>query len=84
MDRRNVLKATGATMIASQLPAQGATGNWDRAKLAQAADLMNGWIADGRVQGAGLRLRIIRVEVRRLRLAQPKERLVGQGRVFLR
>jgi CubicO group peptidase (beta-lactamase class C family) len=56
MNRRDILKATGTTMIASQLPAQGATatGNWDRAKLAQAAELMNGWIADGRVRGASI------------------------------
>ncbi len=43
-------------MIASQLPAQAATGmgNWDKAKLDQAARLMGGWIADGRVQGASI------------------------------
>src|SRR5262249_47923143 len=45
---------TGATMIASQLPAQAAAGNWDRAKLDQAASVMEGWIADGRVQGASI------------------------------
>jgi CubicO group peptidase (beta-lactamase class C family) len=58
MNRRDILKATGATMIASQLPVQGAikaaTGNWDRAKLDQAAGVMERWIADGRVQGASI------------------------------
>jgi CubicO group peptidase (beta-lactamase class C family) len=54
MNRRDILKATGATMIASQLPAKAATGNWDRTKLDQAAALMDGWIADGRVQGASI------------------------------
>jgi CubicO group peptidase (beta-lactamase class C family) len=52
MNRRDILKATGATMIASSLPAQAAT--WDKAKLEQAAKLMDGWIADGRVQGASI------------------------------
>jgi CubicO group peptidase (beta-lactamase class C family) len=54
MNRRDILKATGATMIASQLPAAAATGNWDRAKLDQAAKVMDGWITDGRVQGASI------------------------------
>src|SRR5665213_2018185 len=58
MNRRDILKATGATMIASQLPAQAAPrmgeGRWDRAKLDQAAKVMDGWIADGRVQGASI------------------------------
>jgi CubicO group peptidase (beta-lactamase class C family) len=54
MNRRDILKATGASMIASQLPAQAAPGNWDRAKLDQAAAVLDGWIADGRVQGASL------------------------------
>jgi CubicO group peptidase (beta-lactamase class C family) len=58
MNRRDILKATGATMIASQLPTQSAmaaaSGGWDKAKLDQAATLMDGWIADGRVQGASL------------------------------
>jgi CubicO group peptidase (beta-lactamase class C family) len=57
MNRRDALKATGASMIASQLPAQAADmgkGGWDRAKLAQAAKMMAGWIADGRVQGASI------------------------------
>jgi CubicO group peptidase (beta-lactamase class C family) len=52
MNRRDILKATGATMIASSLPAQAAS--WDKAKLEQAAKLMDGWIADGRVQGASI------------------------------
>ena len=52
MNRRDILKATGATMIASSLPAQAAV--WDKAKLEQAAKLMDGWIADGRVQGASI------------------------------
>jgi CubicO group peptidase (beta-lactamase class C family) len=55
MHRRTMLKATGAMMIASQLPAQ-AAGSWDRAKLGQAASLMESWIADGRVQGAAIRV----------------------------
>src|SRR5215510_4962653 len=54
MNRRDLLKTTGAAMIASQLPAQAAAGNWDRAKLDQAASVMQGWIADGRVQGASI------------------------------
>jgi CubicO group peptidase (beta-lactamase class C family) len=57
MNRRDILKATGASMIASQLPAQAAevgTGNWDRAKLDQAAKLMDDWVGDGRVQGASI------------------------------
>ena len=53
MNRRNVLITTGASMIASQLPAQ-AAGPWDRAKLEQAAKVMADWIADGRVQGASI------------------------------
>jgi len=55
MNRRDILKATGAVMVSSQLPAQAATaGNWDRAKLDQAAKVMADWIADGRVQGASI------------------------------
>ncbi len=54
MNRRDILTATGASMIASQLPAAAATGNWDRAKLNQAAGVLESWIADGRVQGASL------------------------------
>lgn len=53
MNRRDILKATGASMIASSLPAQAAPG-WDKVKLEQAAKLMDGWIADGRVQGASI------------------------------
>ena len=56
MNRRDMLKTAGATMIASQMPqvANAATANWDRAKLEQAARLMQGWIGDGRVQGASI------------------------------
>ena len=56
MNRRDILKTAGATMIASQMPqaANAATANWDRAKLDQAAKLMESWIADGRVQGASI------------------------------
>jgi CubicO group peptidase (beta-lactamase class C family) len=57
MNRREILITTGAAMIATQLPAQGAvaaTGGWDRTKLEQAASVMQGWIADGRVQGASI------------------------------
>jgi CubicO group peptidase (beta-lactamase class C family) len=41
-------------MISTQLPAHAAPANWDRAKLEQAAMVMQGWIADGRVQGASI------------------------------
>jgi CubicO group peptidase (beta-lactamase class C family) len=54
MNRRDILKATGATMIASGLRAQAATGNWDKAKLEQAAGVMAEWIKDGRVEGASI------------------------------
>jgi CubicO group peptidase (beta-lactamase class C family) len=54
MNRRDILKATGATMLASQLPARAATGGWDKAKLDQAAAVMADWIKDGRVEGASL------------------------------
>ena len=54
MNRRDILKATGATMLASQLPAQAATGGWDKAKLDQAAAVMADWIKDGRVEGASI------------------------------
>jgi len=55
MNRRDILKGAGASMIASQLPAQAAApGHWDRAKFEQAAKVMADWIADGRVQGASI------------------------------
>lgn len=55
MNRRNMLKTAGATMIASQMPqAANAAANWDRAKLDQAAKVMEAWIGDGRVQGASI------------------------------
>ena len=54
MNRRDLLKTTGAAMISSQLPAHAAPANWDRAKLEQAAKVMQSWIADGRVQGASI------------------------------
>ncbi len=54
MNRRDILKATGATMIAGSLPAQAATGNWDKAKLEQAAAVMADWIKDGLVEGASI------------------------------
>ena len=56
MNRRDMLKAAGATMIASQMPgvARAATGGWDTAKLEQAAGVMTSWVADGRVQGASI------------------------------
>ena len=54
MNRRDILKATGATMIAGSLPAQAATGGWDKAKLDQAAAVMADWIKDGRVEGASI------------------------------
>ena len=46
-----MLTGAGAAMIAT--PAM-ATGGWDTAKLNQAAKVMDGWIADGRVQGASI------------------------------
>jgi CubicO group peptidase (beta-lactamase class C family) len=58
MDRRDMLKASGAAMIANALPAAAAPqigkGGWDRAKLDQAAAVMAGWIKDGRVAGASI------------------------------
>ena len=54
MNRRDILKSTGALMIASQMPAQAANGHWDLAKLGQAAALLESWTRDGRVQGASL------------------------------
>ena len=58
MDRRDVLKASGAAMIATSLPAAAAPkmgeGGWDRAKLDQAAAVMADWIKDGRVAGASI------------------------------
>ena len=46
-----MLAGAGATMIAGQAQA---AGSWDSGKLNQAAKLMDGWIADGRVQGASI------------------------------
>ena len=54
MNRRDLLKTTGAAMISSPLPAHAASANWDGGKLEQAATMMQGWIADGRVQGASI------------------------------
>lgn len=54
MDRRDILKATGATMIASALPAEAAAGNWDKSRLEQAAAVMADWVKDGRVEGASI------------------------------
>jgi CubicO group peptidase (beta-lactamase class C family) len=54
MNRRDILMATGATMIASQLPARAAGANWDKAKLEEAAAVMADWIKDGRVAGASI------------------------------
>ena len=52
MNRRDML--TGATaMIATPALAQRAD-KWDTAKLDEAAKVMDGWIADGRVQGASI------------------------------
>ena len=51
MNRRDMLTGAAA-MIAT--PAIAATGNWNTAKLNEAAKLMDGWIADGRVQGASI------------------------------
>jgi CubicO group peptidase (beta-lactamase class C family) len=54
MDRRQMLTATGAALIAT--PARAA---WNKAKLEDAAKVMDGWIADGRVQGASIAVRQI-------------------------
>jgi CubicO group peptidase (beta-lactamase class C family) len=54
MNRRDILKATGATMIAGPLSAQAATENWDKSRLEQAAGVMADWIKDGRVEGASI------------------------------
>ena len=54
MNRRDILTATGAALVASQLPARAAAGNWDRARLEQAASVMADWIKDGRVEGASI------------------------------
>lgn len=58
MDRRDMLKASGAVMIATSLPAAAGPkmgeGGWDRAKLDQAAAVMADWIKDSRVAGASI------------------------------
>lgn len=54
MNRRDLLKTTGATMIANPFKAHAATATWDKTKLEQAASLMGDWIKDGRVQGASI------------------------------
>src|SRR5689334_11008698 len=54
MNRRDLLKATGAVMISSPAHAAPIAGNWDRGKLEQAAKVMTDWVADGRVQGASI------------------------------
>ena len=51
MNRRDMLMTAGAAMMTTPAAAK---GGWDMAKLKQAADLMDGWIADGRVQGASI------------------------------
>jgi CubicO group peptidase (beta-lactamase class C family) len=51
MNRRDMMTGAAA-MIAT--PAAAAAGSWDTAKLDQAAKVMDGWIADGRVQGASI------------------------------
>jgi len=54
MDRRTMLKTVGAAMMTSQMPARAATGNWNVAKLEQAAAVMTSWVQDGRVLGASI------------------------------
>ena len=51
MDRRQLLTGAGAAMMI--VPAK-AAGSWDNAKLKQAAQAMDPWIADGRVAGASI------------------------------
>lgn len=52
MDRRTLLAATGAAMIAGP-----ARAGWNPPGLEKAADEMQSWVADGRVQGASLLVR---------------------------
>lgn len=52
MNRRDMLTGAAA-MIATPATAQPA-GKWDTARLDEAAKVMDGWIADGRVQGASI------------------------------
>lgn len=52
MNRRAMLTGTGAAMVAGPARAQG--GHWNTGLLKQAAQRMQGWIDDGRVQGASI------------------------------
>ena len=56
MNRRDILKATGATMIAGALPGASAARRQlgQGQKLEQAAGVMADWIKDGRVEGASI------------------------------
>lgn len=53
MNRRDMLTGAAA-MIATPAAAAQSAGKWDTARLDEAAKVMDGWIADGRVQGASL------------------------------
>jgi CubicO group peptidase (beta-lactamase class C family) len=52
MDRRTLLGAAGAAMIAGP-----ARAGWSEPGLQKAADAMQSWVADGRVRGASLLVR---------------------------
>src|ERR1700712_596628 len=55
MNRRDMLTGAAAMIAHSSVAGAGAApGKWKSAKLDEAAKLMDGWIADGRVQGASI------------------------------
>ncbi|MBN9587928.1 MAG: hypothetical protein BGN85_06355 [Alphaproteobacteria bacterium 64-11] len=57
MDRRTLLAATGAAMIARPTQAAGIKPGWNGPGLQKAADELKSWVADGRVEGASLLVR---------------------------
>jgi CubicO group peptidase (beta-lactamase class C family) len=57
MNRRDMLTGAGAMIATSSdvgAALAQAAGKWDTAKLDEAVKVMDGWIADGRVQGASI------------------------------
>jgi CubicO group peptidase (beta-lactamase class C family) len=55
MNRRDMLTGAAAALAGSSLPAAAYQADgWNMAKLNGAAKLMQGWIGDGRVQGASI------------------------------
>lgn len=57
MNRRDMLTGAGAMIATSSdvgAALAQAAGKWDAAKLDEAVKVMDGWIADGRVQGASI------------------------------